>query len=102
MTAIVGGQTVPSGLQIDSKVNINRSQNQSWTVPAGTYFEGVIFGQNGSTRAEIDGATQVPIPYNSGGQYISYGRVTLGPGQVITSRNSGTIYIRGVLFNNGN
>lgn len=102
MTAIVGGQQIPSGIQMTGNVNVVISQNQSWTVPSGQWFEGVLFGSNGSVKADINGSSYVDLPYQNSNVAIGQGKVTLGPGTTVFCRNSSSLYIRGVTFSNGN
>lgn len=101
MTAIVGGQpqVTHTGTQFQQKISETRSQNQFWDVPSGTWFEGQIFGSNTSTRVEIDGSPYIDVPESSA--FIGDGQVKLGGGCRVYCRTSGTIYIRGILFNNG-
>lgn len=102
MTAIVTGQEVQThtGMQIDSKVAVNLSQNNSWTVPSGKVFKGHIFSSNSTVRLDIDNQGYlVSVPDTN--SYLNYGACEFGPGTVLACRNSSWLLLRGVLYNNG-
>lgn len=103
MTAIVGGQSVPSGIQIDSQISVQLGGGQTWSVPGGHYAEVHIWNSSNSQPFNIEGSNSMTAPVSS--NFSSTGSIPtwkLGPGATVQNLSGGTLYIRGVMFNNGN
>jgi len=75
----VSGAGGSVGMIFSSTVTQNLSNAQSWTVPAGSVFRGVVTASTNSTYYTIESSTNV---------------------HTITSVG-GTIYVRGILMVNG-
>lgn len=97
----INSEEVSVGIIFDSNVSFVLGQNQSWTVPAGKYFEGQVSTTVNGGRATISGAT-VFVPNDANSNLgISAGKIILGENGTIQAPSGITLRVSGALFTNG-